>query len=67
MPSEGREGEESQTGKKEEKKIITGEKVKEGRAQPIFVSLCAHSLSVATLVVVSDGVDIWVATRFLHH
>ncbi len=33
--------------------------------QPILVSLGAHSLSVATLVVVShEGVDIWVALRF---
>ena len=33
--------------------------------RPILVSLWAHSLSVATLVVlVSDGVDVWVALRF---
>ena len=36
--------------------------------QPIFVSLGAHSLSVATLVVViAMGVDIWVALRFSYH
>ncbi len=35
--------------------------------QPIWVSLWAHSLSVATLVVVSDGIDVWVALRFLYH
>ncbi len=36
-------------------------------AQPILVSLGPRSLSVATLVVVSDGVDIWVALRFSYH
>ncbi len=32
-------------------------------AQPVLVSLGAHSLSVTTLVVVSDRVDIWVALK----
>ncbi len=36
-------------------------------SQPILVSLGAHSLSVATLVAVSVGVDIWVDLRFLYH
>ncbi len=35
--------------------------------QPILVLLGAHSLSVATLVAVSDEVDIWVALRFSYH
>ncbi len=38
-----------------------------GTAQPILVSLGARSLSVATLVVVSDVVDFWVALRFPYH
>ena len=35
----------------------------------MLVSLWAHSLSVATLVVVSDGegVDVWVVLRFSYH
>ncbi len=35
--------------------------------QPILVSPGAQSLSVATLAVVSDGVDIWVALRCSYH
>ncbi len=41
--------------------------VKKKCSQPILVSLVAHSLSVATLVAVSDGVDIWVTLRFSYH
>ncbi len=37
-----------------------------GNTQPILVSLGAHSLSVATPVVVSDGVDVWVALQGFH-
>ncbi len=39
------------------------------RSQPILVSLWARSLSVSTLVVVSDGerVDVRVALRFSYH
>ncbi len=37
------------------------------QTQPILVSLGANSLSVATPVVVSDWVDIWVALRFSYH
>ena len=51
------------SGKK--KKLRTLMKTK--LSQPILVSLGAHTLSVAALVVVSDGVDIWVALRFSYH
>ena len=37
----------------------------EATAQPILVPLGAHYVSVAILVVVSGGVDIWVAPRLV--
>ncbi len=45
--------------------LCRGEKIVS--TQPILVLLGAHSLSVATLVVVSDGVGIWAALRFAYH
>ncbi len=37
------------------------------RENPTDISITRGTLSVAILVVVSDGVDIWVALRFSYH